>query len=60
MTDEKRNKRKKGCLEEIAYKKEWIRSMDLLKNIEKYVNSSYGQYLVNLINHNEEEGKSNA
>ncbi len=60
MIDEKRNKRKKGCLEEIAYKKGWINSMDLLKNIEKYVNSPYGQYLVNLINHNEEEGKSNA
>lgn len=57
MIDEENSKQKKCCLEEIAYKNGWITSSDLLKNIEKYVDSSYGQYLVKLINHTEDERK---
>ena len=55
MVDEEKSKSKKGCLEEIAYRNGWITSNDLLKNIEKYLNSSYGKYLVKLINDPKEE-----
>ena len=51
MIDEEKNKRKEGCLEEIAYKKGWINSEKLLKNIKKYINSPYGKYLVDLVKH---------
>ena len=38
-----------GCLEEIAYKKQWITNIELEASIDKHSNSDYGKYLMKLI-----------
>ena len=52
-TVEDRQSLKIGCIEEIAYRKGYITGDDL-KKIAKNINSTYGEYLLNVL----EEGKS--
>ena len=47
-TIEKRQGLKISCIEEIAYKMEFIDKTQLLELAEKMRNSSYGQYLINI------------
>jgi glucose-1-phosphate thymidylyltransferase len=47
---EKRQGLKIACLEEIAYSKGWIDSEELLKQASKFKSTSYGTYLLNLLN----------
>lgn len=49
QTIEKRQGIQVCCPEEIAYKKKWINSEQLLKLSNKYSNTEYGQYLKDLI-----------
>ncbi|MBU1105372.1 MAG: glucose-1-phosphate thymidylyltransferase, partial [Candidatus Riflebacteria bacterium] len=49
QTIEHRQGFKIACLEEIAYINKWIYSEQLLKTAEFYKNSSYGEYLRELI-----------
>ena len=44
-TVEKRQGLKVGCLEEIAFMKDWITHDQLKKAAEKYSQTDYGQYL---------------
>lgn len=37
-----------ACLEEIAYRNEWITKEQLLKEAEKYKKTEYGQYLIRI------------
>jgi glucose-1-phosphate thymidylyltransferase len=46
---EKRQGLKIGCIEEWAWRNDWISSEDILKQVEKYRNSTYSEYLRNLI-----------
>lgn len=46
---EKRQGLKIGCIEEIAYQKNWITSNILKYNINKYKNSEYSKYLISLL-----------
>ena len=46
---EKRQGLKIACLEEIAYKKGWINSKDIIHLAEPMKKNQYGQYLLNLI-----------
>jgi glucose-1-phosphate thymidylyltransferase len=46
---EQRQGLKLCCIEEIAYKNEWISSVELLKLAEPLVNSGYGLYLRKLV-----------
>lgn len=46
---EKRQGLKIGCIEEISYLKKYINKKQLLKIIQKYTNSQYGNYLKKLI-----------
>ena len=48
-TIEERQGLKIGCLEEIAFKKGWIKKMDILKAVKFYGNCDYSNYLKNLI-----------
>lgn len=50
QTLEKRQGKKIGCLEEIAFEKKWISDSQLKESISKYKNSPYGHYLRSLIN----------
>ena len=49
QTIEKSQGFKVACLEEIAFSKKWISDKEIEKNIQYYGNSSYGDYLKNLI-----------
>jgi len=46
---EKRIGYKIGCIEEIAFNKKWIDKKQYKKLIEKYKQSEYGKYLLNII-----------
>ena len=46
---EKRQGLKIACLEEIAYKKGWINSEDIIRLADPMKKNQYGQYLINLI-----------
>ncbi|MCB9228510.1 MAG: glucose-1-phosphate thymidylyltransferase RfbA [Deltaproteobacteria bacterium] len=46
---EKRQGQKIACPEEIAYRSGWIGTGDMLTAIERYKNSSYGQYLKEIL-----------
>ena len=46
---EKRQGLKIACLEEIAYKKGWIKEADLRRLAEPMKKNQYGQYILNLI-----------
>lgn len=46
---EKRQGLKIACLEEIAYKRGWIKRDDILRLAEPMKKNQYGQYLLNLI-----------
>ncbi|MDB4050398.1 glucose-1-phosphate thymidylyltransferase RfbA [Flavobacteriaceae bacterium] len=46
---EKRQNKKIGCIEEVAYKMKYIDNAQLNKLAEKYKKSGYGNYLKNLI-----------
>lgn len=48
---ESRMNNKIACIEEIAWRKGWIRDEDLEKHANKYGNSSFKKYLINLLNH---------
>ncbi len=49
-TIEQRQGLKIACLEEIAYRKNWISKNNLIKLAEPMKKNQYGQYLLNLIN----------
>jgi glucose-1-phosphate thymidylyltransferase len=38
-----------GCIEEIAYKNQWIRSEDMINIIKKYKQNDYATYLQNIL-----------
>lgn len=40
-----------ACLEEVAWRKGWISDEDLLRLAEPMKRNSYGQYMINLLNH---------
>lgn len=42
-----------ACLEEIAYKNEWITKIELQKAAEMFKKSAYGQHLYNILNRKE-------
>lgn len=42
-----------ACLEEIAYKKGWIRSEEVIKLAEPLMKTGYGKYLMDLVNERE-------
>lgn len=46
---EKRQGLKVACLEEIAFSKGWINSEKLLQQANKYKSTTYGKYLLNLL-----------
>ena len=46
---EKRQNKKIGCIEEVAYKMKYIDKVQLIKLAKKYKKSGYGNYLKNLI-----------
>lgn len=46
---EKRIGYKIGCIEEIAFRNNWINKIHLKKIFKKYINSEYGSYLKRLI-----------
>ena len=46
---EKRQNKKIGCIEEVAYKMKYIDKVQLIKLSKKYKKSGYGNYLKNLI-----------
>ena len=48
-TIENRQGLKIGCPEEIAWKNKYISDLDLKVQARKYMNSSYGKYLLNLL-----------
>jgi len=48
QTLEKRQGIKIACLEEIAYKNDWISHNDLIKKGKEMSNTSYGQYILSL------------
>lgn len=52
-TIQKRQGLQIACIEEIAYQKGWITKEQLIQQAEIYKKNSYGQYLLNLINHNQ-------
>ena len=49
-TVENHQGRKVACLEEIAYKNNWITKDDLIYKIKDYKNNIYGSYLSSLLN----------
>ena len=46
---EKRQGYKIACLEEVAWRQEWITDKDMLKKAEEFNNNGYGQYLKKLL-----------
>ena len=50
-TLENRQGLKIGCLEEIAYRKDWITKSNLITLIDQYKNNTYGQYLQHILDH---------
>ncbi len=52
-TIQKRQGLQIACVEEIAYQKGWISKELLLRQAEIYKKNSYGQYLLDLVNHNQ-------
>ena len=46
-----------ACLEEIAYRNEWITKDALLKEAEKYKKTEYGKYLKRIAEQNYKEYK---
>ena len=50
QTIEKRQGLKIACIEEIAYRKGWITSVELLKQAKQLKNTDYGKYLEELVN----------
>ncbi len=46
---EKRQGLKVACLEEISFSKGWIDSEELLKQANKFKSTSYGRYILNLL-----------
>ena len=48
QTLEKRQGIKIACLEEIAYKNDWISHNDLIKKGKEMSKTSYGQYILSL------------
>ena len=49
MLDERETGKKVGCLEKIALDKGLITTTELFSNIKRYINSSYGAYLMQVI-----------
>ncbi len=49
QTVEKRQGLKIACLEEIAFYNGWITRGDLMKQIERYKKTSYGEYLIKIL-----------
>lgn len=49
---EKRQGQKIGCLEELAYRKEWITEEQLRKVAQPMLNNQYGRYLLKVIDEN--------
>ena len=49
---EERQGFKIGCIEEIAYRNNWIKDKNLKKTILKFKNSSYGKYLSKILKKN--------
>jgi glucose-1-phosphate thymidylyltransferase len=49
QTIEKRQSHKIACLEEIAYKKNWISKEQLKKSVIRLYKSGYGKYLENIL-----------
>ncbi|MGC8554361.1 MAG: glucose-1-phosphate thymidylyltransferase RfbA [Candidatus Acidulodesulfobacterium sp.] len=54
---EKRQGLKIGCIEEIAYKMNFISEKELLGLSEKYIKSGYGNYILKIINENKKNVK---
>ncbi len=52
---EKRQGLKIGCIEEIAYKMNYISSGELINLSKKYIKSSYGNYILKIINENKDK-----
>ena len=52
---EKRQGLKIACLEEISFSKGWIDSEDLLRQANKFKSTSYGRYIHNLLEENNNE-----
>jgi glucose-1-phosphate thymidylyltransferase len=52
---EKRQGLKVACLEEISFSKGWIDSEDLLRQANKFKSTSYGRYIHNLLEENNNE-----
>jgi glucose-1-phosphate thymidylyltransferase len=50
---EKRQGLKIGCIEEIAYKMNYISEEDLVNLSKKYIKSGYGNYILKIINENQ-------
>jgi len=48
-TIEKRQGLKVACLEEISFSKGWIGSEEMLKQANKFKSTSYGKYILNLL-----------
>ena len=46
-----------ACLEEIAYRNEWISKEDLVREAEKYSKTEYGKYLMKIANQSFEQYK---
>ena len=46
---EKRQGLKVACLEEISFSKGWIGSEEMLKQANKFKSTSYGRYILNLL-----------
>ncbi len=44
-----------ACLEEIAYKKGWIKSEEVIKLAEPLMKTGYGRYLIDLVSERENE-----
>lgn len=53
-TIEKRQGYKVACLEEIAYNQEWLSAFQVTNQAELMVKNSYGQYLLSLVNGDDE------
>ena len=49
---EKRQGLKVGCIEEIAYKMNYISEEELMNLSKKYIKSGYGNYILKIINEN--------